>query len=385
MENLGLPDSAFRQALDKHAIVAITDRKGTILEVNDKFCQISGYSRSEVIGKTHRIINSGRHSTEFFKSLWNTVLSGRVWTGEVCNRRKDGTFYWLDATITPVMDAEGHPTHFIAVRRDITQRKTQAMLDHSILQQADFGIITANMDGQIHLFNRGAEKLLGYSSEEIVDIQALDLFFTEAELQERAQKLSQDLGHAVLPNNEAIYAKVMATGFPDVQEWNLMARGNQSKAIRVSVTPLTDSLGRIEGFLLILSAIQDLQQVRQELQVSKDRQARILSLVSDVVFQIQERADGELILLEISPNAHQHFVLPEQAFPYSAGPLLQAILAEDQDSLWSAMEESRFMGTPLALDLRITHRNGDVRKVFLHAQSEKRDDGSVDWFGTVRV
>ncbi|CCG39725.1 hybrid sensor histidine kinase/response regulator [Magnetospirillum molischianum] len=110
-------------ALDQHAIVSITDSRGTILYANDKFCEITGYSPDELLGQNHRIVKSGLHSPDFYSDLWRTITSGQVWHGEVCNRSKSGVLCWVAATIVPILDESGHPRQFVAIRTDITPRK----------------------------------------------------------------------------------------------------------------------------------------------------------------------------------------------------------------------------------------------------------------------
>lgn len=110
-------------ALEQSAIVARTDHRGIITYVDDNFCRISKYAREELLGKNHRIVNSGYHSKEVFKNMWETITSGKVWKGEIKNRAKDGTYYWVDATIVPLRDVETNRQHYIAVRYEITDKK----------------------------------------------------------------------------------------------------------------------------------------------------------------------------------------------------------------------------------------------------------------------
>ncbi len=114
---------AYREIIDINAICSVTDPEGRIIYVNDKFCEISKFSREELLGQDHRIVNSNYHPSSMFKELWETIKSGKVWRADVKSRAKDGTFFWLDSTIVPIHDNNGVITEFFSLRTPIDDRK----------------------------------------------------------------------------------------------------------------------------------------------------------------------------------------------------------------------------------------------------------------------
>lgn len=132
-------------ALDEHAIVSIADVQGNITYANDKFCQLSGYSRDELLGQNHRITKSNEHSDEFYSEMWRTIANGKPWQGDVKNKKKDGRYYWVTATIVPFLNASGKPDKYVSIRTDLTEHKnTEAELRqisrHKAISQLAEGI-----------------------------------------------------------------------------------------------------------------------------------------------------------------------------------------------------------------------------------------------------
>lgn len=187
-QQLAVQMAALRSAANA---IAITDTEGNFTWVNPAFTELTGYQADEVIGKSPRLLRSGRHDAEFYQGLWTTILRGQVWQGEMINRRKDGTIYYEEQTITPVTDASGKIVNFVTIKNDITERRrsreelrqAKAFSD-TLIATANVMILGVDPAGNVNIFNKMAEAITGYSHEELSGPDWLDILIPPARFSE---------------------------------------------------------------------------------------------------------------------------------------------------------------------------------------------------------
>ncbi|MED1800581.1 bifunctional diguanylate cyclase/phosphodiesterase [Brevibacillus porteri] len=239
-----------KYALDQSTILAITDHKGIILRANEQFCRISKYERSELIGKDHRILNSGYHPKGFFKEMWSCIRSGQVWRGEIRNRAKDGSYYWVDTTIVPFKNQEGEIYQYLSIRSDITCRKQ--MEDELKRSEEKYRIIAENTSDIISIINLDGEFLyLSPSHKRVWEHTVPD-------------EEIHNLFEWIVEDDRDIFAYAIQHAFSTRKEYMVECRINTQRNDVIwtesKINPIADEEGNVTKLLLVTRDVTDRKQ-----------------------------------------------------------------------------------------------------------------------------
>lgn len=253
----------FKYALDESAIVAITDQQGIIKHVNENFCRISKYNAEELIGQDHRIINSGYHPKEFIKGLWTTIANGKIWKGEMRNRAKDGTIYWVDTTIVPFLNGEGKPYQYVAIRSDITERKKGAeKLTMTLKEISDYKYA---LDESAIVAITDQKGIIRHVNDNFCKISK----FTVGEL------IGQD--HRIINSgyHSAEFIRELWTTIARGKVWKGEMRNRAQDGtiywVDTTIVPFLDEAGKPYQYVAIRSDITERKQAEEELRKSNER------------------------------------------------------------------------------------------------------------------
>jgi PAS domain S-box-containing protein len=259
-------ESAIRQTAEA---IVITSATGKIQYVNPAFTTMTGYRPDEVIGRNPSVLKSEAQDPAFYESLWKTILAGRVWRGELTNRRKDGTLYTEEMSITPVLSATGRTTNFIAIKQDVTERRAAESARQflaAIIESTEDAVVGSTLDGTIVTWNRGAEKLHGYRADEVLGKSIMILMAPE--YREPCRRISEGL----------IRGKI----YPEIESAAVRKNGERVD-VSLSVSLIKNAGGRATGLAAI---IRDNTKVRQAEKALRDSEVRFRRVLETTPFGI---------------------------------------------------------------------------------------------------
>ena len=320
----------FQRAVQQSPVsVIITDTEGTIEYVNPRFCEVTGYREDEVLGRNPRVLKSGAQAPAFYQSLWRAISAGRVWHGELCNRRRDGSLYWESATISPVRDDRGEIINFVAVKEDITARKRaeQALRE----SESNYRGLIASLSGEYLLYRHNLDGRMTYLSPSVTRMTG----YTEAELERSWSPYLTDnpLNQSALATNRRALEGVRQ----DPYDIEFRAKSGEIKRLRVSESPLFDPQGRVLAIQGIAQDVTELHLTRVLLdgrnrvleRLAQGRpQAEVLEAITAYITEAEPEAipavhlldpDGVRLWVGAAPGLPTHYTLAVHGVTISPG------------------------------------------------------------------
>lgn len=363
-------------AIRENAIFSQTDREGVILDVNEAFCEISGYASNELVGLTHAVVNSDTHDAAFWSSMWQTISSGRAWRGEICNRKKSGELYWVDSIIAPLLDARGEIEKFISIRFDITERK-----------QADAELRESEL-GRKRVYDRLAAvtELGGIGSWEVDLTQDAPQPYWDAitkQIHEVEPDFQPDLATAInfyAPEARPIVEAAVQQGIDNGEPWGFELPLITGKNNRIWVRAVGRALYENGEVVKLLGSFQDISERRSrqdELTTISTRLEVALGASGIGVWEHDIAANTQYW----DKNTYRLFGRDEALEPPDLEEWLVAVEEEDRDRLQREIERALAERDRYFCEYKFIRPDGECRYIRAHGLFRERLDGGAIFTG----